>query len=353
MVPMSSKWAIHWKILQKYENPNIGMNTITSNDNNPDIIGDNPICNYKNNLESVNKGSNSWAYEPDGVDKSIIDVFKAVNDGFNDANVGYILEYIHLEHDEPQFLNWNLMAGVGAECETAYPYKGNFARGAVSKADVQFIQSLLARGYSTGSAYQQLLANELFRRISQVEQVFGSRVKSMIFGESFDDQSWGGVPWWVNFGNSNKMTMSGVIDLPGLNDSQRKKMKERLILVVWNYDGKNPYVARLIDWLNQADYNSENALNRLTVKGYKFLYLGALENGDDSKQQINEYASASRNYQNNCLGYYAAAWDVGYTIGSPDGKWNILEYLYSGCGNNKYMPVPAGALMSIMEMLMY
>lgn len=329
IIPMSSRWALQWKILQMYENPAIGMNTITSNEDLPDIIGENPICRFKDSTGTVTHGSNSWAPEPDGVDKSIIDIFSAIRDGFSDANVDYPLEYVHIQHDEPQFLNWLLMAGVGKECGNTLPYRGNLARGEVSAADVSFISSRLSEGYPLAKSYQILLANELYRRVIQAEEVFGADVKLLFYAESFDDQSWGGVPWHVTFGDKTTILMHDVITLPGLDDEQKKIVKKQLYPVLWNYDGKNPFVDNILEWLYRADYDSEAAFKRFASNGYRFLYVGALQNGNDSRQQIIEYAIAADSFRDNCLGYLAATWAVGYDPAAPDKKWDIIEYMPS------------------------
>jgi hypothetical protein len=329
VISMSSRWALQWKTVQRYENPAIGMNTITSNDDIPVLIGKNTICQYADNHESVTLGSNSWANEPEGFDKSIIDVFTAIRDGFADAKLPYSLEYVHIEHDEPQFLNWLLMGGVGAQCGNALPYRGNFARGAVSSADVAYIAAQLHEGHTPQEAYQRLLADELYRRVVQADQVFGQSVKLLFYAESFDDQSWGGVPWRVSSGDSLTIVMNGVIDLPGLTEERKYKVKERTVPVLWNYDGKIAFVNDILGWLNRGDYNSDSAFKRFAARGYDFLYVGALENGTDSKNQIKEYAAAAKEYRGNCLGYLAAAWNVIYDNGSPDPKWDVIEYLHS------------------------
>ncbi len=338
MFQMSSQWSLGWKTLRDFENPDIGINSITCNRENPQLVT-NAICNYTDNLSTVNEGSNSWAPEPNGVDKSIIEVFDAIKQGFSDANVNYPLEFIHIGHDEPQFLNWCIIAGIGSECETAYPYKGNLARGESSQADINYIQTKINAGLSTQSAYQMLLADELYRRVSQAEQVYGTNVKIMIYGDSYDNQSWGGVPLWIQKGYGDKITLSGAIDLPGLTESQKSKVKERIIPILWNYHGKVERADNPLDFLTRSDYNSNEAINRFVSRGFKVMYCGALQNGNDSKNQIKEYSSTSHNYRNNCLGYCAAAWVDTYDPNLPDNKWSVIEYIYTGCGNDSYLPV--------------
>ena len=329
LIPMSSKWALQWKLLQLYENPKIGMNTIVADNDLPVILGDNPICQYTGRIENATMGSNSWAFEPEGVDKSMIDVFTAIRDGFSDADVDFPLEYIHIQHDEPQFLNWLLMAGAGARCGNASPYRGNFARAEISAADSQYIDSLLHEGISAEKAYQRLLADELYRRVTQADEVFGPGVNLMFYAESFDDQSWGGVPWRVNLDDTARILMHGVIDLPGLDEQKKKTVKERTVAMVWNFDGKQAFVNSLLGWIARTDYNSEAVFKRFSDHGFNFMYIGALQNGDASKNQIAEYAAAARIYPDNCLGYYGAAWDVVYDPADPDPKWDIIEYLPS------------------------
>src|SRR5512133_327745 len=320
MFQMSSQWSLGWKTLRDFENPNIGINSITSDRNNPQIITK-YICKYTDNLSTVNEGSNSWAPEPNGVDKSILEVFDAIRQGFADANTNYPLEFVHIGHDEPQFLNWCIIAGIGSGCETAYPYKGNLARGESSLVDKAYIQSKINMGISKQNAYQMLLVDELNRRVSQAEQVFGPKVNLMIYGDSYDNQSWGGVPLWVQNGYGEKITLSGAIDLPGLNESQKIKLKEKIIPILWNYHGKVERADNPLDFLTRSDYNSNDAINSFASRGFKVLYCGALQNGNDSKNQIKEYSSISHNYRNNCLGYCASAWVDTYNQDMPDSKW--------------------------------
>jgi len=329
IIPMSSKWALQWKFLQVFENPAIGVNTIAYNDDLPVLIGKNKICQYSGDPGSAAMGCNSWASEPDGVDKSMLDIFRAVRDGYSDAKPQHPLEYIHIQHDEPQFLNWLLMAGAGADCGNASPYRGNFARTEVSASDIAYITALLQNGVSTEEAYQRLLADELYRRVSQAEEVFGPDVKLLFYAESFDNQSWGGVPWRVNLDGEARILMHNVITLPGLSDEQKDKVKKRTVPVLWNYDGKAALVTSLLDWLDRSDYDSDLAFQRFAAFGYNFLYTGALQNGDASVQQINEYAAASKKYPENCRGYCAAAWDAPYVDSAPDPKWDIIEYMAS------------------------
>ena len=328
LIPMSSRWALQWKMLQMYENPSIGMNTVTANDDLPAVLGENPICQYADSLTGVTHGSNSWGPEPDGVDKSVRELFTAINDGFTDAQVDYPLEYVHIQHDEPQVLNRLLMGGIATPCGTTLPFRGNFARGETSAADSIFINEALRNGHSLAGAYQLLLADELFRRATQAKEVFGSGVKLMFFAESFDFQSWGNVPWHVNFGDTT-ITICDVIDLPGLDEAQKNTFKKQLIPMLWNFDGKNPFVKNILDYLHRSDYDSDASFSRFAEKGFRFLYIGALQNGEDSRKQIIEYANASRNFPDHCLGYMAAAWDIGYDTLSPDKKWDILEYMPS------------------------
>ena len=74
---------------------------------------------------------------------------------------------------------------------------------------------------------------------------------------------------------------------------------------------------------------TEAAFKRFVSHGFQFIYIGALQKGNDSKNQIVEYATAAKKYYDNCLGYYAAAWDVEYDSAAPDTKWDIIEYLPS------------------------
>lgn len=344
MISMSSKWALHWQVLKKFENSNIGMNTIYTDDNIPNPLNfygiyhslnmlrgggehydKGSICDMKNVESVANMGSNSWSYEKNGVDNSIFKVFQAIKDGFDISNVNYNLEYLHIGHDEPQFLNWNLMGGVAYPCGNAYPYRGNFARGEVSNSDIKYIDSLKNMGISASKAYQTLLANEIYRRIIQAKSIF-KNIKIMFFAESFDDQSWGGVKWFAKYGEkAAKIYMSNVISLPGLSSEEKKMVKDNIILILWNYDSKVVYEGNILNYLVSHKYNTDYAFKRLSDNGFKFLYIGALEHGNNSKEQIKSFSIYNEKYRKNCLGYYSVAWDVGY----PNDKWNIIEYMPS------------------------
>lgn len=345
MIPMSSKWALNWKTIQIFENPKVGMNTIVANDNNPNILNaygiytalntlrggndgteDKTLCDIENPSSVANMGSNSWAEEKEGVDKSVVDIFNAIKKGFNKSKVNYALEYVHIEHDEPQFLNWSLIGGAALPCGNAYPYKGNFARGEVSSADTLYIINAIKSGMSVEKAYQSLLADEIYRRVIQSEQVFGSSVKLMFFAEAFDNQSWGGVEWYVKNGKkASKIYMGGVIELPNLTEVEKRKVKDQTVLVLWNYDGKRVYEGSIVKYLNRKDYNTDYAFQRLSDYGFNFLYIGAFQNGKSSKNQIRESAVAAEKYRDHCVGFYAAAWDAPYI----DAKWDVIEYLAS------------------------
>ena len=378
LIPSCAKWALQWKIIQIYENPKVGMNTIVANDEIPSIVNDTKVYEFKNNLTTqlngynklfgkldaalhgekyepvepvynklnnslceldnpaaqVTMGTNSIAYEPEGVDKSVIDILNALKEGFEGANVDYDLEYVHFEHDESNFMNWSLIGGIAEKCGTAYPYLGNFARGEIAMSEVNFIDSAVKTGTSIEIAYQSLLAQEVYRRILQIESVFGYtsngyKTKLMIYADAFDDQNWGGTPWKVKNGNEiNEILMGGVINLPSLNKHEKGRVKNEIVMVVWCNTGNTQRVDKIQDWLSQEDYNTDAAFKRFNDYGYKFIYCGSLQYGKKSANQLKEFADLSIKYSN-YMGYFGAAWDADYDIKNPHEKWNVIEYIYS------------------------
>lgn len=356
MIGMSSRWARGWQVLRRWENSGIGINSVVFRDEIKLSVDETErsegICGYAGHTDMVKKertntrGSNSWAHEPRGADSTIYDVLAAVRAGWDSSNVSYPLEFIHLGHDEPQILNWCLIGGVAAPCGTAIPYKGIFARGHVSAADTARIEELRGQGVRMAEVYQTMLAQEIHRRVVQVRGALGPHVRVMIYADSWDDQSWGGVPLRARGADKEEMvTLAGVVDLPGLDGNEKAEVKDGVILILWNYTGRIERRNHVFSF--PPKYSTRRAFRRLAGRGFNCMYVGALVKDPysllfktfaESREQMERYAGRSSQFPHHCKGYMAAAWVSSYDTGDPQEQWDIIEYLVRGTANYGNLP---------------
>jgi hypothetical protein len=178
-------------------------------------------------------------------------------------------------------------------------------------------------------AIRMLLAEEIYRRVEQVEAAM-PQVRVMIYGDSFDHQSWGAVPMRYAYGGKDTLMLPGVADLPGLNEEQKEKVKEKLILEIWNPRGWEESLGEpdySWKWL-RPDYNTRETFDRLISKGYKLVYFCFYPKDGTkpwrTRHQAKEFASVSRRYRSDIYGYATTAWSV-----PPDhSEWDMIEYMY-------------------------
>lgn len=272
-------------------------------------------------------GCPSFSYDSTGFDQTFVEFLQQVKAAHSEANVNYPLEFIHLGHDEPAYYTRLLVGdckiGDGSDWSVNSVTE-------VCAADKSFIQNYSG---SKSTAVQELFVTELFRRTEQVKSNLGSNVRVMIYGDIWDPQMNGqrNMELWdgtiVN-------TTPGIATLPGLTNSQKEQMREKLVILPWNYD-------KSCDYDGDGEYKANETFDYLSSNGFKFIYVHEITANNiypyDNNRvaQANEYFNFSRSYKENCLGYGAVHWD-GWAYPVPkcfDSMW----YLYNL--NSKDLPL--------------
>jgi len=115
--------------------------------------------------------------------------------------------------------------------------------------DRRFCDNVCAiNGNDFADAIRRLYAYSLWKRATQINEVFGSSTKLIISGMMFDPQFGGATPWQtyhksavgINHNEYDHVVLSpgdksGVLDLPGLNKAQKEFVRQRVILAPWCY----------------------------------------------------------------------------------------------------------------------
>jgi hypothetical protein len=115
--------------------------------------------------------------------------------------------------------------------------------------DQRFCDSVCAiNGNDIADAIRRLYAYSLWKRARQINEVFGPSTRLIISGMMFDPQFGGATPWQTyhksaDKNNSNEYDhvvlspgdKSGVLDLPGLDKTQKEFVRQRMILAPWCY----------------------------------------------------------------------------------------------------------------------
>lgn len=302
-IVIGSAYSTHWEIARKW-NPHIQMLRVHLS------VGGDTAASY---------GGPSFSYDPLGIDKTFLEVLRAVREAYESARVSYPLEFIHLSHDEPASYTYLLMGGckTGRDssryCSTMMPFEVDTVY-----EDCQLDKDYIMKYSGTKSAaVQSLLVTELFRRLNQIQSVFGNRVRLMANADLWDVSVqrqtfylWNGDS--VNFS-------SGLASLPGLtNDTDKRKFKNNVLLMPWNYDR--------CAGANGREYSAAAAFSHLASNGFKFVYwhaAGALHRKIDMPL-VMELHAASLKFKSNCLGYIGASWND-----YPHHTFDSMDTVYS------------------------
>jgi hypothetical protein len=299
----------HWEYARRYWNSDIKMTRIRF------MGGD--------------YGCPSFTEDSAGIDKTFPELLGVIRDAYDESGVRYPLEFIHVGHDEPAAGNFLLMGSCktgrgcnpGTKCssgmQSAFTVDSVLERCA---ADMRYIRTYPG---TKSEAVQSLFVTELFRRIKQVQAVFGSRVKVMIHGDVLDPSFFNSK--YVLWTNDTVTLTPGIGNLPGLSgDSEKKKFRDNLIVMPWNYDK--------CAGVNMHEYSADTAFSYLTSKGFKFIYVHSYFLNDNwNLPQTQDWHDASLHFTSNCLGYDAASWEMTYLDSTkrPYPSFNILDSLHS------------------------
>jgi hypothetical protein len=295
LIQMGSGWAIHWRHAQSAWNQNIKMTRVTCS-----------MTTTENGTVTTTKspfGTPSFSYDPDGFDKTAIELFQAIRRAHQESGVSYPLEFIHLGHDEPAYYTRTLFGN----CKTGDGPAGSgwsiVSVDEVCNADTSFIQHFAG---SKSEAVQQLIVSELHRRIEQVNATMGNNVRIMVYGDIWDPQMNGkrNMELWDG---TIIHTIPGIATLPGLTSLQKEQMRKKLIILPWNYDIS-------CDFDGDGEYKANVTFNYLSSNGLKFVYAHEITANDifpyskDRIAQSNAYYKSAKKHRQNCLGYAAVHW---------------------------------------------
>ena len=87
---------------------------------------------------------------------------------------------------------------------------------------------------SKSEAVQSLVVGEVFRRMNQVQKVFGTKTKLMIFADMWDPMYF--YQTVITWKNDTVRTAPGILSLPGLpDDSARARFRRNVILMPWTF----------------------------------------------------------------------------------------------------------------------
>lgn len=164
LIQMGSCWSRHWELVKAEKNHSIQMNSIKGLKG----VSENGVINV---TQTLYMGCPSFAYEPQGIDKSFKDLLLLIKEAYKESNASYPLEFVHLGHDEPCFYtkcligccerdaSWNHLNGNRYfKVEECQSYSQN------DRDDI--IARMNNTGCDIATAFQQLLVSQLHRRIT-------------------------------------------------------------------------------------------------------------------------------------------------------------------------------------------
>lgn len=352
LIQMGSCWSDHWKYANDNWGANIQMNRV----------------NGKNNGGYTKFfGCPSFAEDQNGIDKTFQELLVTIKSAYTEASVSYPLEFIHLGHDEPSFYQASLIGGVtyfDKAFHSDQSWETYSLNATYSQADRDFINNRINNfGEKVETAFSTLMVNEIYRRVKQIKLNINDNVKLIIYGDAWDPQM-NGPNFQLTYLSKKKYNINGKVtgydncfkttpqirDLPGLNSNEKKDFKENVILMPWNYSENCvtywPTDLSKKTWV----YNTNNTFKFLRAGGFKFMYLHEIIDGKDTNSyrssnppgypqdrisQAKAFTNTSFNYNDNCLGFGAAAWEW-WTNPIPK-CYESIEYLYNL--NSKKLPV--------------
>ena len=154
VIQLGSKWSLHWTAAN---NPNIQMNR------------------YHDGNRSW--GCPSFANHPEGIDASFEELLGIIKEAFEEADLPYDLEFIDLGHDEPVDDGYLLIGGVP---DAVAGPEDTFAQ-----IDRDFILARVERyGDDVSTAFQTLVVDELYRRVTQVQRIIGPHARILVMKKS-------------------------------------------------------------------------------------------------------------------------------------------------------------------------
>lgn len=335
-IQLNSGWCSHWRHVRNNDNNQIEMNLIHA----------------KNRKQKKLHlwGCPSFAPDSNGIDKSFEDLIKTIILAYDSANVSYPLEFINIGFGEPSFYEYMHIGGVtlGKQGKNK-PGKWYISddKREFSQKDRDWIKSFLSTDNFTDKnislAFQALIVNSLYRKVRTIKN-HNANIKVMIYADAWDPCMGGINTFRTSFkhkDSNNKYCISqlvpdtseGIASLPGLKEEEKKFLRENIILLPWNYNGR-----RAKQGINIADedYDTYKTFSYFSKNGFKFIYTFELLSKNQSwppdrkkLNQMYEFVNMAKLFKKNCLGYNAAHW--GAEWGNPKHKdcFRTMEELYN------------------------
>lgn len=258
-----------------------------------------------------------------GLDFSFELLIEATAEGFDQANLPYKLDFIHLGHDE--MLS---PAAVGS---------GEIGFGECP-LDSSALESIISATVSVEEAHHRVFADELRRRVNTINNVFTSTFpdsmppKVMIFADMLDSNFLGGweLDNWID--GSTVSTARGLGDISLQND---------LILMPWMYFNPHP-------WAIGQNYDTYETIKSFSDAGYKFIYTFGLSGSKlvwdtPTFNQLGQWYThgLKPEFADAYFGYCSVHWNF-QLPGQPPGQitenhWKSMEF--NAHSNHYFTPI--------------
>ena len=266
-------------------------------------------------------GCPSLSSDPYGqrqMDSTVNQLILTTKTAFDSAHLSYPLEYIHLGHDEfmatydaPRMLN------IATTSLRDRAYIWTFDKNHDNQLDSGEVQE----------GIQSLIAQEIDRRVSQIQRICGSETKVMLWGDMFDPQFNGGTHWrCLMLGSTKTITTAGALSKISSNG------RSNILFMPWNYSA---YVSDENGFSGHY-YDSKTAFQYFKDNNCRFAWTYAIDSGtisSDNIKQLNSYVCASglTTFQGYCGGYCAATW---YPWNPQNKAFRVLEYIAQTVDSN-------------------
>jgi hypothetical protein len=215
-------------------------------------INDYVVWNYDPGGVAVNSKGDTVAYDPsmtpsfapkaDGLDLSFYEYLEVIAEAYNDANVSYPLEYIHIGHNE------SITKRPGNPPETMMAKS--------SYIDMEWID----QEGNDAEAYERLYASHIGRRVSAIRDVFEDSVITLLWGDGLDPQQFGGKHAETVTPNVTVQTYKA------LTHNEMQSQAYYMIIMPQRY---TPYVN--IGSSGFYQYKVDSTLSNFTDNGYRFI----------------------------------------------------------------------------------